>query len=377
MPGAKKLTTPILLVGTPIITPDIRYATRFSAPDPVVYLQHKKSRYLLVNRMEAGRARRETKGLTVLTPEDLSLTPDDRRRLGGWALGLMAYAKVRRVVVPAQFPLGIARHLEHNGRRVDVHPGLLFPGRRQKSKEEIAFIRCAQRAAVAGYRAAASLIAGARADRRGTLCVQGRVLTADTVRRAIHMSILEHGCHAADTIVAGGRQGADPHSQGHGPLKRGVPIVIDIFPQEQKHGYWGDLTRTVIHGEPTPELERMYQAVRRAQSAALAAIRAGAACADIHGAAQRVFDRSGYKTGMSNGRPYGFIHSTGHGVGLEIHEAPTVSGTAGTLLAGDVVTVEPGLYYEKLGGIRIEDTVVVTPSGYTRLASCPKQFRLA
>jgi Xaa-Pro aminopeptidase len=196
------------------------------------------------------------------------------------------------------------------------------------------------------------------------------------VKRLIERVLLDHGCSGKNTIVAGGEQGADPHEQGHGPLLARRPIVIDIFPQHTRSGYWGDLTRTVVRGAAGHELRRMYAAVRAAQAAALAKIRAGARCSAVHKAAAEELAGRGFETGARNGRPAGFIHSTGHGVGLAIHEAPSVSRFGGRLEAGNVITVEPGLYYPGLGGIRIEDTVEVTKTGWRYVVPCEKRFEI-
>jgi len=187
---------------------------------------------------------------------------------------------------------------------------------------------------------------------------------------------LHQDCQADEIIVAGGDQGADPHERGHGPLRAGETIILDIFPRHKQSGYWGDLTRTVIKGKPAAAQRKLYQAVKQAQEGALQQVRAGVTGAEIHDGVCRTFEALGFKTGERNGIHQGFIHSTGHGVGLEIHEAPSISPAGGPLEAGQVITIEPGLYYPGLGAVRIEDTGVVTETGIQLLASCPKVFAL-
>jgi Xaa-Pro aminopeptidase len=225
-------------------------------------------------------------------------------------------------------------------------------------------------------RAATALIASADIDEGGYLRVRGRRLTAEDVQRLITVRLVEHHCFVRDVIVAGGTQGADPHERGHGPLRAHEAIVIEIFPQHLGHGYWGDLTRTVLRGEAPVRLRRMYTAVRAAQVAALNRIRAGVSCASVHRAACAEFEKRGLKTEVKDGRATGFIHGTGHGVGLAIHEAPSLGLGPGRLKAGNVVTVEPGYYDPGLGGIRIEDTVQVTRTGWRYLVPCEKRFEL-
>jgi Xaa-Pro aminopeptidase len=167
-----------------------------------------------------------------------------------------------------------------------------------------------------------------------------------------------------------------PHDSGQGPLFAGKPIVLDIFPRSQKTGYFGDMTRTVIKGEPTKELSDMYDTVLKGQKLAIGMIGPGAAVKDVHKAVVEYFDSRGYKTGTVDGKTEGFIHSTGHGLGLEIHEPPRVGMGDEILEEGNVVTVEPGLYYAGTGGIRIEDVVVVEKKGCKNLTGYTKKFRV-
>ena len=150
--------------------------------------------------------------------------------------------------------------------------------------------------------------------------------------------------------------------------------MLDIFPRDLTDGYWGDLTRTVVKGQPPPMLVKMYEAVKEAQAAALAAVRARARCKSAHDAACRVFQRHGFQTDISGAQPRGFIHSTGHGVGLEVHEAPSISSRPGCFQAGNVITIEPGLYYPEIGGVRIEDTVEVARGGWRAIWEVDEVF---
>ena len=233
-----------------------------------------------------------------------------------------------------------------------------------------------QRAAVRGLRAAIAMIGRSRIAGNGALRLDGRPLTSERVRARIQEELFALDCLGRDTIVAGGAQAADPHERGRGPLYAHELIVIDIFPQHMGNGYWGDLTRTVIKGRPRPDQRRMYQAVKAAQRRALTLVRPGVALARVHREVQRELDRRGFQTGETDGVPSGFIHGTGHGVGLEVHEAPTLGTAPGRLRRGNVVTIEPGLYYPGVGGVRIEDTIVVTPGGCRPLARCGNVFEV-
>ncbi len=368
----EKSTAPRLMVGSPAVYADILYVTGFKAPDPVVVLQTRETSFLVVSRMELGRARAANAALTVLSPEDLHVPVAKRRRLSAWAVAVAKHACVRSVTVPASFPLGSARQLERAGIRLQVVEGAFVPERAVKRADEIERLRVVQRAAVVSLLAARALIRSAHVGRGGELRLGGSALTSERVRREINRVLLDLDCAGGEPIVACGPDAADPHCIGHGPLRAGAPIVMDIFPQHLETGYWGDITRTVVKGHPSAAVARMYRAVLAAQEHALSLVRAGRGCSAVHRGAARVLVQHGFKNRTVDGLPEGFIHGTGHGVGLEIHEAPTLGRSDGVLQAGHVVTVEPGLYYREHGGIRIEDTVVVTRAGADVLAACPK-----
>jgi Xaa-Pro aminopeptidase len=187
---------------------------------------------------------------------------------------------------------------------------------------------------------------------------------------------MENDCIAQHTIVACGDDACDPHNEGSGPFRAHEPIVMDVFPKSSKTGYYADITRTVMKGKPSDALRRVYDTVLQGQELGLQMVKEGASGKAIHTAIQDLFEQVGYHTGIINERMQGFFHGTGHGVGLEIHEPPRISRVDDTLQAGHVVTVEPGLYYLGVGGVRIEDTVLVTSTGCENLTTFPKQFEL-
>ncbi len=369
----EKLTSAILMVGTPNVYADILHVTEFKSSDPVVCLKHGKRTSMVVSRMEIGRAREENPRMESLAPEDLGLSRKDRWKMSAWALALTKREGLRSVMVPSVFPVGIARQLEKKGIRVIVAKAPPCPDRVVKTPAQVEKIRVVQRAAVQAMRHAFAVIEGARIDARGQLREGAALLTAEGLRRRINRVLMDQDCAGGEPIVACGPRSSQPHWIGEGPLLAGQPIVLDIFPRHIGSGYWGDLTRTIAKGYAGPALVRMHRAVRRAQETALAAVRAGVRGSTVHDGVCSVFARLGFEDRLGDdGIPEGYIHSTGHGVGLEIHEAPGVSRAAGPLRAGNVVTVEPGLYYKDIGGVRIEDTVVVTRNGCEVLCKCPK-----
>jgi Xaa-Pro aminopeptidase len=283
------------------------------------------------------------------------------------------------LVVPGDFGVVYADELRARG--VTLTPnGKVFDGlRRSKTEEEISHIQKTQEAVEAACAHAVGILeeAGVRED--GTLEWQGETLTSERLRGEIDVELLRRGCAADGTIVAGGPQGADPHERGHGPLKAGESIIVDIFPVDLSTRYYSDMTRTFVKGEPDDGLQEMYDAVLESQEAALSMVKAGVSGKDVHNRVAEVLHAAGYKTNVHDqeeGKPLteGFFHGTGHGVGLEIHEAPRVSLAEDRLIAGDVISVEPGVYDPEIGGVRIEDLVVVTEDGCRNLTGFSKRF---
>jgi len=372
-----KLTGLFLLSGSSKSDTNIHYLSGFCAPDPFLFLKTESANHLVVSSMEKGRAEKQSKrGTQVHTPADLGLSRKQSGKIVNQIAALAEKAKISRLQVPPDFPVGIFLALKKRGFNVSVVKKPICPERKTKTQAEIAHLRASQRAAVAAMDAAVALIGAAKIDRQGRLREGKGFLTSETVRQLIHKTLIDHDCAGVETIVAGGDQATDPHERGHGTLHAGQAIILDIFPRSEKTGYWGDLTRTVCRGVAIPELKKLYNAVKAAQQAALRVVKPGVCTDDVHAAAKAVFEKRGYKTEEIDRRHVGFIHGTGHGVGLDIHELPRV-GTSGEILEpGNVVTVEPGLYYPGLGGIRIEDTIVVTEKSWRYLAPCMKKFEL-
>jgi len=357
---------------------NLYYATRFLAPDPFIFLEVAGEKVLLLSDLEIDRGRQQAAVQTVLP---LSRYEEEARRAGE-ATGLAAVAVrllrergVAVVQVPANFPLGLADDLRARGVTVRAKPDPFYDARTVKTAEEVAAISHALAATEGAMDMAIGALRAAEVH-EGVLTLEGEVLTSERVKRMIAAHLLERDYLAQHTIVAGGEQGCDPHEQGHGPLRADTAIIIDIFPRSIATRYHGDLTRTVVKGEASAALRNQYGAVRAAQEEALASIRAGVEGPAVHARVCSLFEARGYRTGEVGGRMQGFFHGTGHGLGLEVHEPPRVSKIPATLQAGNVVTVEPGLYYPGVGGVRLEDVVVVTETGCTNLVKYPKLLEI-
>lgn len=372
-----RLTGLILLSGSSPSTTNIQYLSGFTAPDPFFFMKTAAGGFLLVSSMEKGRAEKQsTAGTEVFTPADLGLTGKKAWDRVEQVCALMKKAGVNKLQVPSDFPAGLFQDLEKRGIQVSVYKKPVCPDRKVKTKEEISKLRKSQQAAVASMKAAIELIGSSKIGKNDTLYMGREILTSETVRQLIHKTLIDHDCAGVETIVAGGDQGTDPHERGHGPLYAGQSIILDIFPRSEKTGYWGDMTRTVCRGPAKPELKKLYNAVKAAQAAALRSVKPGICADEIHRVCIDLFEKRGFRTYEENGTHVGFIHGTGHGVGLDIHELPRVGRSGEIVEAGNIITIEPGLYYPGLGGVRIEDTVEVTENGYRCLATCPKKFEL-
>ena len=351
---------------------NVRYLTRFRTSDPVVYMQKSGERgMIVVPQMEHERAVRESTA-AVVTRADAGYLEYIKAGESRWRATAHMIADLAGgpVLVPATFPLALARELE-SFHPVFVDAANTVEGMRAvKTPEEIERIRSVQRVTEAALDRGLSLIR-ASIPRGGLLRRDGAPLTAEAVRTEMHTFLLAHGCRGVDTIVSCGLDTALPHNAGAGPLREEEPIVIDIYPQHEQTGYYADMTRTVVKGEPSPEIREMYEAVRDAKTLGISMIRAGATGADLYQAVVEFFRDRGYESDTR-----GFIHSLGHGVGLEIHEEPSLGPHGGALVAGNVVTVEPGLYYPGTGGVRLEDMGAVTETGFDRFTQYGEELTL-
>ncbi|HSA58390.1 MAG TPA: Xaa-Pro peptidase family protein [bacterium] len=357
---------------------DLYWATRFYVPDPITFIEHKGRKILIASDLEVSRAKKEADVDLVLSQSGIE---KKLRRAGhkirpGIVLdAVLRERRIKRLQVPSYFPLQQAENLRKRGYKVEVVPDPFYPDREIKSVAEKHHITAALRATEAGIQAAIDVLKKAKV-KGGKIYRNGAVLTSEALRRVIELKMMDCGALGQHTIVACGKQAADPHCRGTGPLYANQTIVLDVFPKSMATGYHGDITRTVVKGRASEALKKMYAAVKKSQETGIRSIRHGVDAAHVHGEVSRVLEAAGFKTGILNGKPQGFIHSTGHGLGLDIHESPRVSRLSNRLRSGHVVTVEPGLYYEKLGGIRIEDVVYITKKGCEVLTRIPKVFEI-
>ena len=366
---------------------DALYFGNVSVPDPFIAFSKGNRRYAVLGRLEFNRVRASSSFTEVLPWEEWVEETRERLKAEGVTHpttpqltaavieGIAQVFDIPAFRVPFDFPVGLAKAMEERKITFEVVDGLLFPKRELKTEAEAAAVREGNKAAEAGFKIVADTLRKAEI-RRGKLYFENQLLTSERLRERIAVACLARGADAGQVIVAGGDQACDPHHRGSGPLRANELIIVDIFPRVQQTGYHGDMTRTFLKGRASDAQRALVETVLAAQQQILPKHRAGASAKSLYMEVRAFFQEAGYKTETKDGVSVGFFHGLGHGLGLEVHEPPRVSPVGGRLRAGQVVTVEPGLYYPGLGGCRIEDVVHVTKSEPTLLSSFPYRWEI-
>jgi Xaa-Pro aminopeptidase len=358
-----------------------RYLSGFDAPDPFFTVYTPEETALLTSGLEYGRASKEARGSADRT-SDYDYQSLREEHEPGVARAKMQAAfldthGVDSIAVPETFPVGAADGLREEGIALAVDSdGAVDDIRAVKTEAEIQNVRDATIANEKSMQACEELLDAAEV-RNGVLYYEDEPLTSERVKTEIEVTLLQHGCALDETIVACGVDAADPHDRGSGPLEAGQPIIVDIFPRDKGNGYHSDMTRTFVKGEASETIAEWYELTQEAKRAAFRELEAGATGEEVHAAACEVYERAGYPTLRDDpSTETGFIHSTGHGIGLDVHEKPSLSPRGGELAAGHIVTIEPGLYDPEHGGVRIEDIAVVTEDGYENFTDYPESLEL-
>jgi Xaa-Pro aminopeptidase len=355
----------VLICADTIRSPELRHEVPFAAPDALIYAEENGTRYAFVSSIEIPRVE-ELGGLEVVPWEDIGL--DELVAAGMPYHALLRELTLRAcrklgledVVTPRAFPLDVADHLRANGVRVRADD-LFDERRRVKNDAELAGVRRAQRAAERGMDAI-------RARLRA-----GDEVTSEDLRAEALRAFTDAGVITPDiVIVSHGAQAAVGHEPGHGPIAPGEPIICDLYPQDPESGCFADMTRTFCLGEPPEELVRYHAVCREALERVYEAIRPGTTGEELFRLTSDVFHARGIRTRVHDKKDgevldEGFYHALGHGVGLEVHEYPSLGESGEALVAGDVIAIEPGCYRKGFGGCRLEDLVLVTDDGHERL----------
>jgi Xaa-Pro aminopeptidase len=369
----------VLIYGDTVRSPEMRHEVPVGIGDPFLYAEVNGTRHVLTNVLE--RKKLDDLGLETHLGTDYGI--DDLIAEGRkWeaiekelALRACRDFGVENAAVPLTFPIYLADFLRAEGIELRADRELFEQRRRSKTEAEIAGIRRAQRAAEAGMAAARDMLRQAEQN-RGGLLLDGEPLTCERIKLAIGRTFTDHDCMAEDFIVAHGEQGARGHDTGSGQISAGEPVVIDLFPIDRESACFADMTRTFVVGDPPEEIVEWHRLVKESLDRSLEAIGPGVQGKAVFDVSCEIFEKQGFPTTRTK-KPgevldEGYFHSLGHGVGLEVHEAPYMGRISEHELApGDVVTVEPGLYRQGFGGVRLEDLVLITEDGYENLTDFP------
>jgi Xaa-Pro aminopeptidase len=370
----------VLIFADSLRSPEIRHEVPVSVPDPFLYAERNGSRHVVVSSFELDRIAAGVPELDVVPLEDFGVDELYAQGLSREEIELETILRavrrfgIEQAAVPPTFPLEIADHLRANGIQVAAERELFVARRRVKNATELAGIRRALRAAEAAMTAARELLRAAEPS-NGHVSIDGEPLTCERIKLAVEQVFSEHSVFADEFIVSHGPQTAVGHDMGSGPIAPGEPVCLDLFPRDRESGCYADMTRVYVVGEPPEELREYHRLCREALDRSVEAVRAGVEGRDLYRLSCEFFEEHGYPTLLS--KPPGevlkdgFYHSLGHGVGLEVHELPNLGRGPGELVAGDVIAVEPGLYRNGFGGVRLEDLVLVTDDGAETLTEYP------
>jgi Xaa-Pro aminopeptidase len=376
----------VLIVADTVRSPELRHEVPLAVPDPFLYAETAGRRAVVVSSLEAGRIRDLGTDLEVLTLEDVGVDELLKRGLDQYEVDLELSLRACRelgleaAVTPNGFPLGLADRLRANGIELTPDQRFFDQRRRVKTAQELAGIRRACRAVEAGVAAGVDMLR--RADRgNGVLTLDGEPLTCERIQVAVERAFGEHGASADEFIVSHGAQTAVGHEMGSGPIGSDDVVLFDLFPRDRESACYSDFTRTFAVGTPPGELVELHRLAKEALDLAIAAVKPGVRGSDIHRQVCDFFHEHGHKTQLHKAEGEsledGYFHATGHGVGLEVHERPGVGRVESEpLVEGDVIALEPGLYRNGYGGVRLEDLILVAADGAEVLTNYPYELEL-
>jgi Xaa-Pro aminopeptidase len=370
---------PTIIAGVPGINMALYHRIRFKAGDPAAIISIPgQGTTLIIRDVELERARRTVKADHHFAPHEMApasgLSGDRPTATAQAAAECIVRAGVKEIWADRTLPMIFAWHLAERGVAVHYDPDLGVRQRRSKDAQEVEWLREAQKNTEDAIEFACRMIARASAARDGSLIHDGAPLTGDRVRAEIDLFLMKRGFADSDSIIAGGREGGDCHNRGSGTLRTEEPVIVDVFPRSKTTLYVGDCTRMVVHGPEAnipPIIKKMHAVVAEAKAAAIKATRAGTTGDAVHKVVIEVMKKHGYPMGLPKPTDppdrIAMVHGTGHGLGLDLKEPPLLDLGGPELVEGDAVTIEPGLYAPAVGGMRLEDMVIVRAGGCENL----------
>ena len=376
----------VLIVGDTERVPELRHEVPLVIPDPFFYVERNGRRIVVIGSMEIPRIEQAEAGLEPHPLEEFGVDELLRAGLDTYAfrnelaVRIVRGLGVERAVVPRQFPLAAADELRKNGVELVVDQEHFDRRRRAKTKAELDGIRRAQRATEAAMAEALELLRAAE-PRDGQLEVEGEPLTCELLKQRVQAAFLRHRAFSDEPIVSHGPQTAVGHDAGSGPLAADDVVLLDLYPRDLESACYADMTRTFALGEVTDEIREYHRLCKEALDRAVEAVRPGADGGELHRRTCSFFAEHGYPTQLTKKEGEvlrdGFYHGLGHGVGLAVHEPPSLGMLGQELVPGDVITLEPGLYRRGYGGVRIEDLLLVTEDGCEVLTDFPYDLEVS
>lgn len=354
------------------------YATKFLAPDPFIYLQTAEKRIIFMNDLEFERAKKQAKVEEVVSINKYAERLKEKSsKLIEVVAEILKEYKIKNLLVPSDFNAQDYVFLTNKGYKIEFKEDPFFEKRLVKTEEEVEAIKRTQKYLEEAFDEAVRFLRICTI-KDGFIYYDKKQVTSEDLKKIINVKLMQNNCIAKHTIVACGNDAVDPHSSGSGALKANEQIIIDIFPQSLDTMYFADMTRTIVKGRASERLKNIYEIVKKAQQLAISMVKPGADVKEVDLKVREFFEKNSYKTGVINGITQGFFHSTGHGIGLEIHELPIVSSKRASynLKEGNIITIEPGLYYIDKGAVRLEDMVVVSKNGCINLTKCQKYLEI-
>jgi len=374
------MATARFIYDTPWRSPDLYYASGFSAPDPFIYFEVNYKKYIAIKDMEFDRAKKISKANKVLQLSHYTKKAEKKFKKPTEIDVLDAIFKdfrIKKIEMPPESSFDLVNKLKKRGYKIVAGEGPFYSERAIKTKEEKKMITDSQKTVFTVMGMVEKMLRSATV-RKNILYYKGKPLTCEGMRTFINVELLrlEHQVPEG-SIVTCGKNSFLIHSKDNGPLRPNEPIIVDIYPRSMKTLYCGDATRTFFVCKASDKIKKMYDAVKAAHDYAIKNIRSGVNGKDIHAGVHKVLVDRGFKSGEINGMMQGFIHSTGHGVGVEVHDLPVrIAAVDEILKPGMIFSVEPGLYYKGVGGVRIEDLVYVTKNGCEVLGHYPIKLEI-
>ena len=366
----------ILIIADSERDSNMYYATGFPAPDPFVFIQKDNEKIMIISDLELDRAKSESKADKVLSISQYErIVKKKGNNLSGFietVAEALREMHIKKLQVPANFSVEYADYLRKNGFKLEVKKEPFFDSREIKDDGEIGHVIKTLRNTENALEKAIDCIRKSNVKNGFLFSTRNTQITSESIRQLINVELMKKGCTARHTIVSCGEQSCVPHNTGSGPLRANKSIIFDVFPKNEQTGYYADISRTVVKGKAPRQLKKMYKAVASAQELVFKSAVNGVRGDFIHRKVMKHLTSLGFKTGTVKRKMQGFFHGTGHGVGLDVHEPPRISKTKCTLKTGNIVTVEPGLYYPGIGGVRLEDMILITDDGCSNLTRSTK-----